>query len=157
MVTTKTERSVAKNRDQTLNTQTIGNVGLYYVCYRLSLRGWNVMPTAHNARGVDILAYSQDATRTRAVQVKTLSRRNPVPLGSNLGRLFGDFVVICHNVLESTPESFVLTPEEVRRLAHRGEKDGRVSYWLQPKDYEQASFREAWDRIESEEDEDSDH
>jgi len=115
------------------------------------------MPTAHNARGVDILAYSQDATRTRAVQVKTLSRRNPVPLGSNLGRLFGDFVVICHNVLESTPESFVLTPEEVRRLAHRGEKDGRVSYWLQPKDYEQASFREAWDRIESEEDEDSDH
>jgi hypothetical protein len=29
-----------------LNPQVVGNVGLYYVCYRLSLDGWNVMPTA---------------------------------------------------------------------------------------------------------------
>lgn len=149
MVTTKTKRSVATNRDQTLNAQTIGNVGLYYVCYRLSLSGWNAMPTARNARGVDILAYSQDAARTHAIQVKALSRHNPVPLGSSLDRFFGDFVVICRNVLELNPKSFVLTPEEVRRLAHRGEKDGRVSYWLQPKDYEQESFREAWHRIGS--------
>lgn len=137
------------NRDQTLNAQTVGNVGLYHVCYHLSLSGWNVMPTARNARGVDILAYSQDATRTHATQVKALSRHSPVPLGSSLDRFFGDFVVICRNVRESNPESFVLTPEEVRRLAHRGEKDGRASYWLQPKDYEQESFREAWHRIGS--------
>lgn len=144
-----TKRSATMSCDQTLNAQTVGNVGLYYVCYRLSLSGWNVMPTARNARGVDILVYSQDATRTHAIQVKALSRRSPVPLGSNLDRFFGDFVVICRNVLDPNPESFVLTPEEVRRLAHRGEKDGRVSYWLQPKEYEQEAFREAWHRIGS--------
>jgi hypothetical protein len=46
-----------------LNPQLTGNVGLYYCCYRLSLLGWNVMPTARNARGVDIIAYSRDVSR----------------------------------------------------------------------------------------------
>jgi hypothetical protein len=46
-----------------LNQQVVGNVGLYYCCYRLSLLGWKVMPTARNARGIDIIAYSADASR----------------------------------------------------------------------------------------------
>jgi len=46
-----------------LDQQITGNVGLYYCCYRLSLLGWNVMLTARNARGVDIIAYNKDATR----------------------------------------------------------------------------------------------
>ncbi len=29
--------------------QVVGNVGLFYVCYKLSRLGWNVMPTARNA------------------------------------------------------------------------------------------------------------
>lgn len=43
-----------------LDNQIVGNAGLYYVCYRLSLLGWNVMPTARNARGIDVVAYSGD-------------------------------------------------------------------------------------------------
>jgi hypothetical protein len=46
-----------------VGTQTVGNIGLYYVCYQLSLRGWNVMPTARNSKGVDILTFSQNASR----------------------------------------------------------------------------------------------
>jgi hypothetical protein len=42
--------------NQRLDQQVTGNTGLYYCCYRLSLLGWNVMPTARNARGVDILS-----------------------------------------------------------------------------------------------------
>jgi hypothetical protein len=129
-----------------LQNQIIGNVGLYYVCYRLSCIGWNVMPTARNAKGVDLLAYSSDAKTVVAVQVKALTGRNPVPLGARVDNLIGDFFVISRNVLAS-PECFVLTPTEVSSLAHRGEKDGRVSYWLQPKQYEAAEFREAWHRI----------
>lgn len=129
-----------------LTSQTVGNVGLYYVCYRLSCAGWNVMPTARNARGVDVLIYSQDGARTCSIQVKALSRRNPVPLGKSVDSFFGDWVVICRNLM-AEPQSFVLKPEEVRRLAHRGEKDGRVSYWLQPREYETDAYREAWARI----------
>lgn len=129
------------------NNQVVGNVGLFYVCYRLSRLGWNVMPTARNARGIDILIYSQDATRTHTLQVKALSRRSPVPLGGKLDGLFGDFFIVCRNVALETPECFVLTPSEVRSLAHKGEKDGKTSYWLQPKQYETLQFHDKWDRI----------
>jgi hypothetical protein len=129
------------------NNQVVGNVGLYYVCYRLSRLGWNVLPTARNAKGVDIVAYNQDGTRTITIQVKALSRRSPVPLGNKLDHLIAEFVVICRNALTEQPECFVLTPDEVTKLVHRGEKDGRVSYWLQPREYEQDQFFEKWERI----------
>jgi hypothetical protein len=130
----------------TLDPQITGNVGLYYCCYRLSLLGWNVMPTARNARGVDIIAYNRDATKFIGVQVKALSKRDPVPIGTSLDKVMGDFWIVINKVA-SAPSAFVLRPSEVKEQAHRGEKDGRVSFWLQPIAYEQDQFREAWDRI----------
>lgn len=132
-----------------LDQQTVGNVGLYYTCYRLSRLGWNVMPTARNARGIDILAYSGDATRTLTIQVKSLSKRSPVPLGNKLDHLFADFVVICRHVIRDQPECFILTPAECKQLVHRGVKGDKVSYWLQPKQYESEAFRERWERVGS--------
>lgn len=129
------------------NNQVVGNVGLYYVCYLLSRRGWNVMPTARNAKGIDILIYSQDARRTRTIQVKALSKASPVPLGGRLDNIFGDFFVICRALALEKPECFVLTPAEVRELAHKGEKEGKVSYWLQPKQYAKNEYRDQWQRI----------
>jgi hypothetical protein len=134
------------SRAPTLNPQLTGNVGLYYCCYRLSLLGWNVMPTARNARGVDIVAYSGDATRYVGIQVKSLSKRNPVPLGNSLDKVMGDFWVIINRIAVQ-PTAFVMLPQEVIARAHRGEKDGKVSYWLQPTEYDQDAFREAWARI----------
>ena len=101
------------------------------------------MPTARNAKGIDILIYSQDAARKLTVQVKALSKRSPVPLGTKLDSLFGDFFVVCNNVALDAPECFVLTPSEVASLAH----SGKVSYWLQPKQYAVPEFREKWLRI----------
>src|SRR5437879_4158275 len=70
-----------------LNHQTVGNIGLYYVCYRLSLLGWNVMPTSRNARGVDIIAYSQDGSCKLTFQVKALSKPTNAGLGKNLSHV----------------------------------------------------------------------
>lgn len=128
-----------------LANQVVGNVGLYYVCYRLSTAGWNVMPTARNARGIDIVIYDAAGKRFASVQVKALSNPAPVPLGSHLDHLFADHFVICRRALSDRPECFVMTPAEVRERAHKGEKNGKVSFWLQPKSYEE--FRERWDRI----------
>lgn len=129
-----------------LDHQITGNVGLYYCCYRLSLLGWNVMPTARNARGVDIIAYSADATRTISVQVKSLSKRSAVPLGSSLSKVMGDFWVIINKAV-TTPTAYILLPAEVTALAARNEKEGRVSFWLDPPRYDQAQFKEAWERL----------
>jgi hypothetical protein len=59
----------------------------------------------------------------------------------------GDFWVVVCNAASTSPLAFVLLPDEVRELVHRGEKDGRVSFWLQPKGYDCDKFREAWHRI----------
>jgi hypothetical protein len=135
------------DKTENLNSQVVGNVGLYYVCYRLSRLGWNVMPTARNARGIDVVIYSQDAKKTFTLQIKSLSKRSPVPLGKHLSSLFGSFFIICRKVIQEKPECFVLTPNEVASLAHKGEKDGRTSYWLQPREYEADEFKERWERI----------
>lgn len=99
-----------------------------------------------NARGIDVVAYSRDGKRYLGIQVKSLSRRAPVPLGTSLDNLMADFWIIINQVI-SKPTAFILTPDEVKQRAHRGEKDGQISYWLEPKDYESDDFRAAWHRI----------
>ena len=132
------------------NQQTVGNIGLFYVCYQLSRLGWNVMPTTRNAKGIDILVYSQDTPpRTLTIQVKTLSKGSPVPLSNKLEHLFADYVVVCRHVIREKPECFVLTINEIRQLVHKGEKDGKISYWLQPRDYAVEEYFEKWNRIGS--------
>ena len=126
--------------------QVTGNIGMYYACYKLSCMGWNVMPTARNARGIDIIAYKKNGTDFIGIQVKTLSKRNPVPLGNSLDKVMGEFWIIVNNVTIA-PNSFILLPAEITKLAHKGEKNGFISWWLQPTSYDKPEFKEAWHRI----------
>lgn len=129
--------------------QTVGNIGLFYVCYRLSRMGWNVLPTSRNAKGVDLVIYSSDAKKTLTIQVKALSKQDPVPLGPSLDNLIADFVVVCTHVVKpgTEPVCFVLKPKEVHDLVAVNEKDGKKSHWLQPKQYAVEKFRDKWNRI----------
>lgn len=133
--------------NSSLVSQVVGNAGLYFVCYKLSLQGWNVMPTARNARGIDIIAYSRDAKVKIAVQVKALGKRNPVPVGGSLDGIMGDFWVIVDRIRTDQPRAFILLPSEVREMAHRNKSGETASYWLEPPMYDQEAFREAWERI----------
>lgn len=138
---------IAPTEPTRLARQTVGNIGLYFVCYRLSQLGWNVMPTARNAKGIDVLAYSQDGKRVVTIQVKALSSRNAVLLGPSLDGFIAQFVVVCRKVRTESPESFVLASPEVVERAHRGGSDAKVTYWLETKAYEGDEFRERWDKI----------
>jgi len=128
------------------DTQLVGNIGLYYCCYKLSLMGWNVMPTSRNARGIDVVAYSADASRFKGFQVKTLSKRSSVPLGKSLDKVMGDYWLVINNAA-SSPIAFVLTPEEVMAGAKSNERDGKKTFWLDPPRYDLPQYREAWSRI----------
>ena len=127
-----------------ISNQLVGNMGLYYICYELSKRGWNALPTSRNARGIDIVIYSQDAVRKYTIQVKALSKRNPVPLGNKSDSLYADYLIICRNVLKQ-PEIFITKVADVINSIHRVEKNERSSYWLEVKDYER--FKDNWDAI----------
>ena len=105
------------------------------------------MAATRNARGVDVIAYDSRCKRTLAIQVKTLSIRNPVPLGQSLDRFVGDWWIIVTKAADPQPVCYVMKPREVKNRAHRGVKDGKISYWLQPNSYDKKRFKEAWHRI----------
>lgn len=123
------------------------NAGLYHVARELSRRGWHVMPTVRNARGADLYAASADERMVLPIQSKALSKRVPVPLGLSLRTLRSQWWVVTIAANSDKPTCFVLTLDEVRDGAHRGEKDGKVSYWLQTKAYDKPEYREAWHRL----------
>lgn len=104
------------------------------------------MPTARNAKGVDIIIYNADASKYRGIQVKTLSARVDVPLGSSVSNILGDFWAILNDVAK-TPKVFILTPQQVRDGAVENQKDGRSSFWLNRRYYEQEAFVDAWEQI----------
>lgn len=55
----------------------------------------------------------------------------------------GDFWIIITKRWRQQPVCFIMTPEEVRRFAHRGER----TVWLQANKYYTDKYRENWDRI----------
>ncbi len=104
------------------------------------------MPTSQNAKVIDLVLYSQDGKRYLRIRVKTLSKRNAIPLGKNQEKIMGDFWVIVRldgGKKQGVPVSYILTPEEVcnRARSHKGD------WFLEVKDYELPKFEEAWSRI----------
>jgi len=107
------------------------------------------MPTARNARGVDIIAYNEDASQLIGIQVKTLSKPVGVPLGQSIDKVIGDFWIVVVKAGLLSHESFILRPDEVKERAVRQEskKEGKVSFWLSRNQYCTDQFREKWERI----------
>lgn len=124
---------------------------MHYVAWQLSKRGWNVMPTTRNAKGSDLYCANDAETVIFGVQSKGLSKRGPVGLGSNLGNLRSDWWIITINAKSDNPICFILRRQEVVDLCFHSDpaksRDGVQSYWLQPKAYDQAQFRDAWHRL----------
>lgn len=133
---------------QKKSTQITANVGLHYVCYQLSRRGWNVMATARNAKGIDIVAYRDPGKDFVGIQVKTLSKRPAVPLGTSLEKIAGDYWIIVNNVSAEPPDPrvFILRPDEVKKGAVQNKNGG--AWWLGRPSYEAEHYRDAWDRPE---------
>lgn len=126
--------------------QLVGNIGLYYVCYELSKRGWNVLPTSRNARGVDIVIYSKDAIRTHTIQIKSLSKIDPVPLGSNIENLIAEYLITCIKVLDDKPEVFLSKISDIKSRIYNGRRGNKISYLLEPKDYE--DLKDNWEIVD---------
>ena len=121
--------------------QLVGNTGLYYVCYELSKKGWNAMPTSRNARGVDVVIYDRKASKSHTIQVKSLSKRSHAPFGSTLNSLIAEYVFIVNNVFNE-PNLYIIDTPTAKSLIHEGLKDGKKSYWFQLNDYER--FKDNW-------------
>ena len=94
-----------------------GNIGLHYACYRLAEQGWNVMPTARNARGVDILV-SGSKGKSKSIQVKTLSGVNPVNI-KDVDTIDVEYLIVVMNargIKGGSPTCYVLTTKQARMI-----------------------------------------
>ena len=124
----------------------VRNAGVFYVCHRLSQMGWNAMPTMRYSSGPNVVIDSEDAERTWRLNVRSLTKRDPVPLGKD-PNIDADWVVVCTRARTDSPRCYVLTPDEVSKLANR-DKHGD-NYWLEPMQYDAEEFAERWGRIGS--------
>ncbi len=108
------------------------------------------MPTARNAKGVDIVGYGNDG-RSFTVQVKALTKRNPVPFGKSLDHLPADYYVFVVNV-DKDPIYHVLTRQELldAKMSRFVSKKNGVGYWLEPKNYynKDEYVVDAWKKIQ---------
>lgn len=131
-----------------MKSQIVGNVGLYQVCAELSRLGFNVMPTARNAKGIDIVGYDEHG-KAFTVQVKTLTKRNTIPLTSNGSHLMADYFIVL--ILEGKYSgTYIWTREEMQNIdisVFPG-KDGKKHHWFQSKFWtKDLTSRNAWPKI----------
>ena len=105
------------------------------------------MPTARNTRGIDVVCYSGDGKTMRTLQVKSLTKADWVPLGSNIEKkIMGDFWIIVNSLGTGHPRAYILLPHEVLALAVL---DGgkKPQSWLPPEQYAVDAFEEQWQRL----------
>ncbi len=86
----------------------VRNAGVFYVCHRLSQRGWDATPKMRYAKGPNVAIHSEAAARMWRLKVRSLSKRDPVPLGVS-PEIDADWVVVCTGVREDSPRCYVLT------------------------------------------------
>jgi len=130
----KTAQTIRK-KDSDNPKQLTANVGLFFIAYQLSKKGWNVMPTTRNAKGPDLIIYSQDGKTMRKIQVKSLSRWNHIMPGPKENFLMSDFVVICTGVYGDNPETYIAKTRELYKSTN---KHG----WINKKEY--VRFKDNW-------------
>ena len=88
---------------------------------------------------------SQESERMCRLKVRSLSKRDPVPLGKN-PTIDADWVVVCTGVRGDSPRCYVLRPREVGKLATRDKRG--PNFWLEQR-YHTEEFAERWDRMGS--------
>lgn len=106
------------------------------------------MPTSRNARGVDIVIYSEDSEEQHTIQVKSLSKRYAVSIGGHPENLTAEFLIVVREVLSDKPSVYIAKVKDIKPyIKEEINKKGEKSYWLNPKDYE--SFENKWDIIKT--------
>jgi hypothetical protein len=108
------------------------------------------LPTSRNAKGIDIVAYSEDFKVIKKIQVKSFSKIEAVSIGKNKEMLPADFYVMVSFVY-TKPEAYILTAEDVSGLLTHN----KAGYWLQKKGsrkepekgFKKEKFLERWDKI----------
>ena len=125
-------------------TQLTANVGLYYVSYELAKHGWNVLITSRNAKGPDMIIYSQSGKKKHTVQVKATTNKRQIPVGSNIDNFrMSDFVIMCVNVYKS-PELFLAKADKISvKITNAKKGTSDKGYYINHEEY--TKYKDNWE------------
>jgi len=129
--------------------QNTGHVGVFYVCYKLTCLGWNVLPTSRNAEGVDIFVYSQDGKRSFGIEVKTrdgTSKHHRNVEVKNPDCIPAKFWIIVQDSRDE-PKTYILKSDEIAKFANDRCYGKEKKYMVTPSDYAHDKFMEKWERL----------
>ncbi len=124
------------------NKQRTGNMGLFYISYKLSRLGWNVLVTSRNAKGADAVIYNEALTKKYSIQTKGFSDEEAVGPFKEKSHVIEDFYIIATH-LYTSPIVYLLTGDEVKENLSPVEE----GYFLQKKNYLKDRFKEKWQKI----------
>lgn len=114
--------------------------GLSLISERLESLGFILGRRVHKSRNSFELISVQNGG-SRKVRIRTLAKRNPVPMGRKLSNYAEDFLIVCRNI-KKDPEFYVFNMSEAIEHTTRKLKNGEESYWLEPPDL--IKFRDNW-------------
>ncbi len=118
------------------------NMGMYYVCYKLSGLGFYA---TIKKRSPNIVVCKNEAnSREVVIRVRSSSEQYAISLEDNLEDIQGDFWIIVTLLNHSEPQTYILSSDEVKKGASQ---DGDGRNWLEPEDYVMEKFKERWRRI----------
>ncbi len=118
----------------TLSNNLVGTAGEYFVCAELCRRGYLALITPKNNPLFDVIASTQDGSKTASIQVKTRSIRNTQ--GWKLGKDItvkrndqGLFVVLVNLEEDGLPEFYIYEYDALAGIVDQNYK----SYMATPK------------------------
>jgi hypothetical protein len=128
------------------NNQITGNIGLFYACYKLSLYGWNVLPTSRNTAGIDIVIHNKNGNNLKTIQVKTLNydkKGNNVNIGIDKTKISDGsiWLIVTYRASGTNPPSiYVMTGKMIKQKVNQ-------YGWITRKVFEQYPAEKFWDKI----------
>lgn len=114
--------------------------GLLLVNKVLESKRWRVTEKIDKFRS-SYRIENHDRSIIKTVRIRSLSKKNAVPMGNSLRGYNEDLLIVCRN-LSQTPEIFVLTMEQALQKVSKNTKLGLESYWLERSGYEE--FLDNW-------------
>lgn len=95
--------------------------------------GWILGDRMHRTKN-SYSIYNPINSSKRKLRMRTLSKKNPVPMGRSLVNYDEDFLIVCRNN-DETPEFFVIPMKVAIEKTTRKTRNNKDSYWLEIPDY----------------------
>ena len=123
-----------------------GNIGLYYVCYQLSVHDWRVLVSKRNMSCPNHGRCWKVRGQVVSFQTTNQREKGPIQFDGGHEKITEDFLISVVNSDTGKPEVYVFTADEARDNMEPSGRLGR--HFIEVPVYDTEAFRGRWDKLE---------